>query len=243
MQRLPPPKGDEKAPLKALLVDSWYDAYLGVVVLVRVVDGVLKKGMTIKMMGTGAAYDVDRVGVFRPKMTEVGRARPRRGRLPHRLHQGGRRHARRRHHHRRPAADADRPARLQAGAAGGVLRPLPGRRRRVRESARRHGQAPPQRRQLLLRDGDERRPRLRLPLRLPRAPAPRDHPGASRARVQPRPHLDGAERRLQDPSQRRPHDRVAQPGRHAGRDEDRIDRGAVDPRHHPDAGRVSRRRS
>jgi len=71
VHRLPPPKGDAKAPLKALLVDSWYDAYLGVVVLVRIVDGVLKKGMTIKMIGTGAAYGVDRVGVFRPKMTEA----------------------------------------------------------------------------------------------------------------------------------------------------------------------------
>jgi GTP-binding protein LepA len=71
VRRLPPPKGDAAAPLKALLVDSWYDAYLGVVVLVRVVDGTLKKGMTIEMMGTGAAYGVDRVGVFRPKMTDV----------------------------------------------------------------------------------------------------------------------------------------------------------------------------
>ncbi len=71
VRRLPPPKGDAGAPLKALLVDSWYDAYLGVVVLVRVVDGTLKKGMTIEMMGTGAAYGVDRVGVFRPKMTDV----------------------------------------------------------------------------------------------------------------------------------------------------------------------------
>src|ERR671929_633562 len=53
--RLPPPQGDEAAPLKALLVDSWYDPYLGVVVLVRVVDGVLRKGMQIRMMGTGAA--------------------------------------------------------------------------------------------------------------------------------------------------------------------------------------------
>jgi GTP-binding protein LepA len=71
VNRLPPPKGDPNAPLKALLVDSWYDAYLGVVVLVRVVDGVLKKGMTIKMMRTGASYGIDRVGVFRPKMTDV----------------------------------------------------------------------------------------------------------------------------------------------------------------------------
>jgi GTP-binding protein LepA len=64
--RLPPPKGDREATLKALLVDSWYDAYLGVVVLVRIVDGTLKKGQRIRMMGTSASYDVDRVGVFRP---------------------------------------------------------------------------------------------------------------------------------------------------------------------------------
>jgi len=66
--RLPPPKGDRAATLKALLVDSWYDLYLGVVVLVRIVDGVLKKGQRIRMMGTTAAYDVDRVGVFTPKL-------------------------------------------------------------------------------------------------------------------------------------------------------------------------------
>jgi len=67
--RLPPPQGDPAATLKALLVDSWYDAYLGVVVLVRIVDGTMKKGDRIRMMGTGAAYDVDRVGVFTPKLT------------------------------------------------------------------------------------------------------------------------------------------------------------------------------
>ncbi|HEX5212341.1 MAG TPA: translation elongation factor 4 [Pseudolabrys sp.] len=69
--RLPPPKGDRDATLKALLVDSWYDAYLGVVVLVRIVDGTLKKGQRIRMMGTNAAYDVDRTGVFTPKLTPV----------------------------------------------------------------------------------------------------------------------------------------------------------------------------
>jgi GTP-binding protein LepA len=69
--RLPPPKGDHDAPLKALLVDSWYDSYLGVVVLLRMVDGVLKKGQRIRMMGTGAAYEVDRVGVFTPKLINV----------------------------------------------------------------------------------------------------------------------------------------------------------------------------
>ncbi|MBB3974141.1 translation elongation factor 4 [Hansschlegelia beijingensis] len=76
VNRLPPPKGDRAAPLKAMLVDSWYDTYLGVVVLVRVVDGVLKKGMKIRLMGTGASYDVDKVGVFTPKMTDVAELGP-----------------------------------------------------------------------------------------------------------------------------------------------------------------------
>src|SRR5437588_12356210 len=67
VHRLPPPKGDAAAPLKALLVDSWYDSYLGVVVLFRVVDGILKKGQRIRMIGTDAAYEVDRVGVVPPK--------------------------------------------------------------------------------------------------------------------------------------------------------------------------------
>ena len=74
--RLPPPKGDETAPLKALLVDSWYDPYLGVVVLVRILDGVLKKGMDITMMGTNARYHVEKIGVFTPKMSDVGQLGP-----------------------------------------------------------------------------------------------------------------------------------------------------------------------
>lgn len=76
VKRLPAPKGDREAPLKALLVDSWYDVYLGVVVLVRIIDGVLKKGMTIRMMGADAAYGVDRIGVFRPKMADIGELGP-----------------------------------------------------------------------------------------------------------------------------------------------------------------------
>ncbi len=74
--RLPAPKGDSDAPLKALLVDSWYDSYLGVVVLVRVVDGSMRKGQRIRMMRTKAAYDVDRVGVFTPKKLEVAELGP-----------------------------------------------------------------------------------------------------------------------------------------------------------------------
>src|ERR1700683_2058362 len=76
VHRLPPPKGERDAPLKALLVDSWYDSYLGVVVLVRVVEGVLKKGQRIRMMGTDAAYEVDRVGVFTPKRVELNELGP-----------------------------------------------------------------------------------------------------------------------------------------------------------------------
>jgi GTP-binding protein LepA len=69
--RIPPPKGDPEAPLKAMLVDSWYDPYLGVVILVRVIDGVLRKGQQIKFMQAGTTHLVDRVGVFRPKIENL----------------------------------------------------------------------------------------------------------------------------------------------------------------------------
>jgi GTP-binding protein LepA len=74
--RLPAPRGDRDAPLKALLVDSWYDSYLGVVVLIRIIDGVIRKGDRIRMMQTGAAYGVDNLGVFRPKMQDVAELGP-----------------------------------------------------------------------------------------------------------------------------------------------------------------------
>src|SRR5215475_4858994 len=67
VHRLPPPRGDGGAPLKALLVDSWYDQYLGVVILVRVRDGRLKRGQRIRMMSTGAVHSIDLVGVFTPR--------------------------------------------------------------------------------------------------------------------------------------------------------------------------------
>src|SRR5689334_24488319 len=69
--RLPPPHGERDTHLKALLIDSWYDPYLGVIALVRIKDGVLKAGMKIRMMSTGAAHQVDRVGIFTPKMQQV----------------------------------------------------------------------------------------------------------------------------------------------------------------------------
>jgi len=70
--RLPPPKeGDPDKPLKAMLVDAWYDQYMGVVVLVRIIDGVMKRGMRIKMMAADSIYGVEKVGVFRPKAQDV----------------------------------------------------------------------------------------------------------------------------------------------------------------------------
>jgi GTP-binding protein LepA len=76
VERLPPPKGDGAKPLKAMLIDSWYDAYLGVIVLVRVIDGNLKKGQRVKLMSTGASYQIERVGIFRPKQEMLEKLGP-----------------------------------------------------------------------------------------------------------------------------------------------------------------------
>src|SRR5436305_566310 len=71
VERIPAPKGDPAAPLKAMLVDSWYDPYLGVVILVRVVDGTLRKGQQVTFMQAGTQHLVDRVGCFRPKIEQL----------------------------------------------------------------------------------------------------------------------------------------------------------------------------
>jgi len=71
VDKIPPPKGDRNAPLKAMLVDSWYDPYLGVVILVRVMDGVIKKGQQVKFMQAGTTHLIDRVGCFTPKRTDL----------------------------------------------------------------------------------------------------------------------------------------------------------------------------
>jgi GTP-binding protein LepA len=159
--------------------------YLGVVVLVRVIDGVLRKGDRIKMMSTNAVYrstgrrvppawPIDELGPgeigFSPPRSSRSATPASATRSP--MNEG----------HRQAAAG------LQAGVAGGVLRPLPGRQQRVRGPARRDREARAQRRELQPRDGDLRRARLRLPLRLPRPAAPRGHPRPARAGIRYRPH-------------------------------------------------------
>ena len=181
--KIPPPKGDADAPTKAMLVDSWYDPYLGVVILVRVIDGCLRKGQQIKFMQAGTTHLVDRVGCFRPKIEQLQELGPgeigfitaqikevaetRVGDTITDAKQPGRRG----------------PPRLQGSPARRLLRPVPGRCQRLREAPRQPLQAPAQRRLLQFRDGDQRRPGLRLPLRLPRPPPPRDHPGAADPRI------------------------------------------------------------
>ncbi len=71
VNKLPAPTGDENAPLKALLIDSWYDSYLGVIILVRVKDGVLRKKQNIRMMSNGTDYIIDKIGIFTPKMKDI----------------------------------------------------------------------------------------------------------------------------------------------------------------------------
>jgi GTP-binding protein LepA len=76
VKRLPPPKGELNAPLKALLIDSYYDAYLGVVVLVRIIDGEIRKGQKVRMMAADAVYQVEQIGVFKPKKVGVEKLGP-----------------------------------------------------------------------------------------------------------------------------------------------------------------------
>ena len=76
VERIPPPQGDPDAPLKAMLVDSWYDPYLGVVILVRVIDGRITKGLNVRFMAAGSTHLVDRVGAFRPKIEQLDELGP-----------------------------------------------------------------------------------------------------------------------------------------------------------------------
>ena len=144
VHRLPAPKGDRDAPLKALLVDSWYDAYLGVVVLVRVVDGELKKGQRVTLMSTNASYQIERVGISRPKKEMVESLGPGEiGFFTAAIKQVADTRV------GDTVTDEKRPASrslagLQAGAAGRLCRLLPRRCGALRGSARGDGQTAPQ---------------------------------------------------------------------------------------------------
>ena len=100
-QRLPPPAGNPDAPLKALIFDSWYDPYRGVVIVVRVIDGVLRPGMKIRLMAEGQDYESLQVGHLHARRPiEIDELGVGRGRLPRRQHQEDQRREDRRHHHR-----------------------------------------------------------------------------------------------------------------------------------------------
>ena len=181
--RIPPPKGDRDAPLKAMLVDSWYDPYLGVVILVRVVEGVLRKGQQIKFMQHGTLHLVDRVACMRPKLEQLTElAAGEIGIITAQIKEVSQT-AVGRHDHRRQAPDRRGAARLQDRPARRVLRPVPGRRRRLREIARQPLQAAAQRRLVQLRGGEFGSAGLRLPLRLFGTAPSRDHPGAADPRI------------------------------------------------------------
>ena len=185
VEQVPPPHGDPDAPARALIFDSVYDTYRGVVTYVRVVDGQLSKRERVLMMSTQAVHETLELGVISPEPHPRRRPRRRRGRLPHLRREGRPPGAGRRHDHQRQQAGRSSPRRLRPPQADGVLRPVPGRRRRVPGAAGRPGQAQAQRRRAGLRAGDEHRPRLRVPLRVPRPAAHGDRQGAAGARVRP----------------------------------------------------------
>ena len=198
MARIPPPKGDPDAPLRALLFDSWYDSYRGAVVMVRVMDGTLKKGDRIKFMATGRTYEVTEMGCFAPHATgastelgpgEVGFRR--------RQHQDHRGHQDRRHDHH--ASTAPRPSPCPASAKSSrwcspaSSRPTPAEYENLRDALSK----------LHMNDSSfqfepDTSDALGFGFRCGflGLSAHGNHPGAAGARVRPGPDHDRAERRL-----------------------------------------------
>ncbi len=181
--RIPPPKGDRDAPLKAMLVDSWYDSYLGVVILIRVIDGAIRKGQQVAFMAAGTNHLVDRVGAFRPKIEQLAELGPgeigfitaqikdiTETRVGDTITDA-----------RRPAAQALPGFKLVQPVVFCGLFPVDAADfEKLRESISR----------LRLNDASfsfemetSAALGLRLPLRLPRPPPPRDHPGAADPRI------------------------------------------------------------
>jgi GTP-binding protein LepA len=199
--RIPPPKGNPDGPLRAMIIDSWYDAYVGVVMLVRVVDGRLARGDRIKLMASEAMYNAEQLGVFTPHTEPRQALEPgevgfviagikelQAARVGDTVTLIKARHGRR-GFHRHPGA-----ARLQGNPARCLCRPVPVRSQRIRIPARRAGKTQAQRRLAALRAGSQRSPGLRLSLRLSGPAAHGNRPGAAGAGVRPGPDHDGAQR-------------------------------------------------
>ena len=193
IDRIPPRRGDADAPLRALIFDSSYDQYRGVVSSIRVVDGTLRSGARLRFMQADAVHDIEEIGVRTPDALPVEGLGPGEvGYLIAGIKDVG--EARSGETVTTAAARRRRGAgRLPRPEADGLLRPLPGRRRRAAGPARRAGEAQAERRLLHLRAGVVARPRLRVPLRVPRPAAHGDRARAPRARVRPVAHRHRAE--------------------------------------------------
>ena len=241
VRQIPPPVGDADAPPRALIFDSVYDTYRGVVTYVRVIDGRLTPRDRIKMMSTGAVHELLEVGVISPEPVKAGELGV--GEVGYLI--TGVKDVRQsrvgdtvtsQHHGATTAA-----RRLQGPQADGLLGALPDRRRRLPDAARRARQAPAQRRGAGLRAGDLRCARLRVPLRVPRPAAHGDRPRAARARVRPRPDLDRAQRGLQRAHGGRHRAGRHQPERVPRRRQDRRGPRAGRQGHDPEPQRLHRR--
>ena len=206
---VPPPKGSPAEPLQALIIDSWFDNYVGVVMLVRVVNGTLKPKDKITLMATGANHLCEQVGVFTPKSRtrsqltagEVGFVIAGIKELKDARVGDTITHAQRPAKEPVPGFKEVKPqegtrAGLQGSEAPGVRGPLSGRIESVRSASRRVDEAAAERRRAQVRARSLAGPGLRLPRRLPRTSAHGHRAGASRARIQHGPHHDGAFRRL-----------------------------------------------
>ena len=229
--RIPPPKGDPEAPLKALIIDSWFDNYVGVVMLVRVVDGVMRPKDKMFFMASGAQQLCEQVGVFSPK--SVQREALRAGEVGFVI--AGIKELKAAKVgdtittvDRKAAAAA---ARLQGNQAAGVCRALSGRIQSVRLTARIAGKAEAQRCLAAVRAGSLAGAGFRFPLRLPRPAAHGNRAGAPGARVRSGSDHHGADRGLRGGDARR----LGHPDRESGQAAGpRQDRGNSRADHHRD---------
>ena len=241
VERLPIPKGATTAPLKALIFDSWYDPYRGVVIVVRMIDGVIRPGMKMRLMATAQDYQVEQVGVFLPKplvVDELGAGEV--GFIVANIKK----------------VDDAKIGDTVTEAARPTPQPFPGFKElkpmvfaglypveghEYPRAARGAREAAAERRVALLRAGDVGGARLRLPLRVPRPAAHGDRAGAARARVRHGPGDDGAGRAVPRDDDRRRGARDRQPGEAAGSRAHRQARGAGDHGDDPDAVGARRR--